>query len=299
MNELPPIDAIRCFLAATKTSSFRKASLEVHLSPAAFGQRIKQLEEFVGAPLFERGPRQAITLTPAATALLPKAQSLVENLQAWPTLAREDFVVPRTLTLGTRHELGMSWLLPMLHKLENTVPGLTLNLHFGSGPELLRLLEQKELDAVISSARFATSRFTSLHLHEERYQLVASTALVKAKKIKSWEELSRQQFVDADPTLPLLRYWLDADAMHAKFTPKRVRFLSTIGAIREYAIAHLGVAVLPEYFVQQDLQNKTLSALFSKRRLLSDHFRLVHLHKHKEAKVFDTLASLMRTVPLS
>ena len=253
----------------------------------------------MGAPLFERGPRQAITLTPAAIALLPKAQSLVENLEAWPTLAREDFIVSRTLTVGTRHELGMSWLLPMLHELENIVPGLTLNLHFGSGPELLRLLEQKELDAVISSARFATSRFTSLHLHEERYKLVTSTALLKEKKFKSFEQLSQEQFVDADATLPLLRYWLDADPQHAKFTPKRVRLLSTIGAIREYALKHKGVAVLPEYFVQQDLQNKTLSVLFSKKRLLSDHFRLVHLHKHKEAKVFETLASLMRKHPLS
>ena len=54
-------------------SAFRAASRTVGLSPAALGQRIRQLEEQVGAPLFVRSTRK-VELTGAGMNLLPSAE---------------------------------------------------------------------------------------------------------------------------------------------------------------------------------------------------------------------------------
>ena len=50
------------------------------LTPTAFGQRIKRLEEQIGEPLFERTTRR-VTLTEAGLALLPRAQYALEALR--------------------------------------------------------------------------------------------------------------------------------------------------------------------------------------------------------------------------
>ena len=43
--ELTPLDSLRCFVAAAEHLNFRTAARAVALTPAALGQRIRQLEE--------------------------------------------------------------------------------------------------------------------------------------------------------------------------------------------------------------------------------------------------------------
>jgi hypothetical protein len=71
------LESLRCFVHAAAELSFRVAAKACALSPAAFGDRIRRLEEDLGAPLFERTTRK-VTLTaawgtaPAASAPLPR-----------------------------------------------------------------------------------------------------------------------------------------------------------------------------------------------------------------------------------
>jgi len=69
---LPSIESLRCFTAAAKLLNFRAAARSVALTPAAFGQRIKQLEEQLGTSLFHRTTR-SVRLTESGLALLPAA----------------------------------------------------------------------------------------------------------------------------------------------------------------------------------------------------------------------------------
>src|SRR3990172_2802761 len=72
-EQLPPLDALRCFGEAARLLNFRAAARSVALTPAALGQRIRQLEEQLGAQLFPRTPR-SVVLTEAGLALVPYAQ---------------------------------------------------------------------------------------------------------------------------------------------------------------------------------------------------------------------------------
>ena len=61
---LPDLDSLRCFEAAAVALNFRRAARAVALPPAAFSDRIRQLEDQVGEPLFKRSTRQ-VALTVA------------------------------------------------------------------------------------------------------------------------------------------------------------------------------------------------------------------------------------------
>ena len=61
-------------------------------------------------------------------------------------------------------------------------------------------------------------------------------------------------------------------------------YLGTIGAVRYRALEGAGVAVLPRYFVERELEAGALSELFSKTDLQHDFFRLIWRagHQHED-----------------
>lgn len=67
------------FLALVRAGNFSRAAAERHVTQSAFSRRIQALEEWVGAPLFDR-TAQPIELTPAGQRLLPIAVTCVEPL---------------------------------------------------------------------------------------------------------------------------------------------------------------------------------------------------------------------------
>src|SRR5687767_288369 len=109
MERLPDIESLRCFVEAAHTLNFRAAARTLGLTPAAFGQRIRRLEEELGGSLSERTTRRVVP-TPSGMALLPVAERTLteagECVRAARGLAGP---VPVDLVLGTRHELGVSW----------------------------------------------------------------------------------------------------------------------------------------------------------------------------------------------
>src|SRR3954469_8419447 len=80
-------DSLRCFDAAATTLNFRAAAGRVHLSPAAFSDRMQRLEESLGATLFERTTRQ-VNLSDAGRRLLPLARELLAGAERLATAGR-------------------------------------------------------------------------------------------------------------------------------------------------------------------------------------------------------------------
>jgi DNA-binding transcriptional LysR family regulator len=57
-------------------------------------------------------------------------------------------------------------------------------------------------------------------------------------------------------------------------------------------------SVLPEYFVRRDIKAGRLEQLFPKKKLLSDHFRLVYKRERRDQDAIRKLAAAMRKEPL-
>lgn len=266
------VDSLRCFVAASEHLNFRTAARQVALSPPAFSDRIKQLEEELGAALFVRTTR-SVKLTAAGERLLPAAKAaLAANLAARQAV-RSDERVPYELTLGTRYELGMSWLVPALGALERAVPERTLHLVFGDSPDLVEKTRSGEVDASVSSYRLSGAALDYALLHEERYVFVAHPGLLKDTPLRRAADAVRHTLLDAHRDLPLFRYFLDGSPREETWSFASVERLGTIAAIRARVLEKKGVAVLPLYLVADDVKKRRLAVLFPRRELPSDFFR--------------------------
>src|SRR3954469_3932106 len=80
-------DSLRCFDAAATTLNFRAAADRIHLSPAAFSDRIRRLEEELGATLFVRTTRHVV-VSDAGQRLLPLAREVIAGAGKLTAAAR-------------------------------------------------------------------------------------------------------------------------------------------------------------------------------------------------------------------
>jgi DNA-binding transcriptional LysR family regulator len=295
---LPSLDTLRCFVTAARILNFTKAARRVALTPAAFGQRIKLLEDQLGVALFQRTTR-SVMLTEAGIAFEPFARSCLATAEEGVRAARGDVGPgPMDLVLGTRHELGLSWILPQLEPLSVERPWLHLHLFFGSGPDLILHTRSLAIDCAVTSAHFTDAKLDSVRLHREDYVFVASSALLRSTPLSTAHHAPGHTLLDISPDLPLFRYWRDSPGGGERLRFGTQTSLGTIAAIRQRALDGAGVAVLPEYLVRGDLATRRLSRIFRKVEPLHDYFRLVFRADDPRRAIFESLAASFRGVPL-
>tara|TARA_R110002096_G_scaffold408075_3_gene607061 strand:+ start:38800 stop:39699 length:900 start_codon:yes stop_codon:yes gene_type:complete len=298
MLQLPSIDSIRCFRSAAELLNFRAAAKTVGLTAAAFGQRIQQLESELGAQLFERSTRH-VALTEAGLKLLPFAERAIRATEDCVQIIRGQIkALPTNLVLGTRHELGLSWIVPHLPILESQHPSTQINLYFGSSDDLMLRLRSLELDCAISSNRISDPKLDFFALHEEKYAFVGSEHLLNRLPIRRTKDLRLHTLLDTGPNLPLFRYWKNSPNTTQEVDFDRVLYMGTIAAIRELVVANKGVALLPRYFVTADLQNGNMREILPSRRPLSDSFRFIFRKDDARRLLYGKLAESLRAIPL-
>ncbi len=140
---------LRVFAAAAKHRSFGKAAEELHLTPPAVSMQIRELEEQVGLPLFDRSGRQ-VALTVTGEYLLVYVRKVLATLKdAEDAIARF-----RGLQTG-RVAVGMvstaKYFVPrMLAQFRREHPAIEVKLAVGGNREqLVALLQANEVDLAI------------------------------------------------------------------------------------------------------------------------------------------------------
>ena len=160
IGHLPSVENLQCFVAASDHLNFRRAAAEMALTPTAFGQRIKQLEEQLGLELFARTTRH-VALTPAGHRLLPAARDAIAAARRCTELVHHGESISARFTLGTRFELGMSWIVPALLELKRVRPNWHIDLYVGSGADIVDRLRARTLDTIVTSAPIARADWSA------------------------------------------------------------------------------------------------------------------------------------------
>jgi DNA-binding transcriptional LysR family regulator len=295
---LPSLESLTCFTTAAKLTSFRAAARAVALTRAAFGQRIKQLEEQLGVTLFQRTTR-SVRLTEAGLRLVPLAERALLAAGDCARVGTKGAArATMDIVLGTRHELGLSWILPQIDTFAETMPEMTMHLYFGSGSDLLLRVRTMEIDCAVTSSRLTDPKLDSLRLHREDYSFVGQSKMLDREPLRTPDHARTHTLVDIDANLSLFRYWRDAPGGIDSMRFARLVRYGTIEAIRQRLVAGAGVGVLPTYLVEKDLADGRLRRVFPRVKPAHDYFRLVFRSDDPRRSIYEQIANAMRDVPL-
>ncbi|WP_114417832.1 LysR family transcriptional regulator [Marinospirillum perlucidum] len=186
--KLPPLKSLPVFEAVARLNSFSLAAEELAVSQSAVSHQIKQLETYLGEPLFQRTGRylqlteQGRQYQEVVTSSLLEIQRASEQL-----LGREQ----SRLRLSVYSSFAVRWLVPRLPALQQACPQLDLSLEMtGENP----VLSDRVGDCFITIHQ-TSAAFDYELLYEEQLFPVVSRDF--------WQTLVRQ--LDLDPEQPELQ----------------------------------------------------------------------------------------------
>ena len=142
---------LRAFVAVAETGGMTSAARLVNLTQAAVSQQVKRLEETFGRQLFERD-RRGLRLTPSGERLLVRARRLLAlNDEVWALMTAPDFT--GEVRLGVPHDIVGPYMPPVLKSFDQAWPGVRVSLDCRTSVNLLRALERREVDLILTTER--------------------------------------------------------------------------------------------------------------------------------------------------
>lgn len=110
------------FLAVLDCGGFSRAAEARHITQSALSRRIRALEDWVGAPLFQR-TTHSVTLSPAGAVFRLTAQDVLRRLEAGRAEAREEARgTTDTLKFAATNALSLTFFPDWLRQMEDLLP---------------------------------------------------------------------------------------------------------------------------------------------------------------------------------
>jgi LysR family glycine cleavage system transcriptional activator len=250
---LPPLNALRAFEAAARHLSFKKAADELHVTPAAIGHQIKNLEDFLGVPLFRRLNR-AVLLTDAAQACLPDLREGFERLAVGVDRIRTHGG-RRLLVVTVAPTFAIKWLVPRLMHFQAEHPEITVRVE--TTTTMVDLM-RGGVDLAIRFCGAVGAGLAAETLFDEEVAPVCAPHLLEGKHpLRRPDDLRMHTLIHlegetTDPSQPSWQTWLDAAGVTRVDLDRGLLFTQTITAAQA-AIDGQGVALLGRTCLLDDL----------------------------------------------
>ncbi len=245
------------FLALAATGNFSRAAQERHMTQPAFSRRVRALEEWLGAELFDRSSQPA-RLTAAGEWLRPQAEDLLARVARLPGEARAFAEAgAATLRIAATHALSFTFVPGWLQALEP---------HAGRGPVRLvsdvlqrceALLAQRQVQFVIAHAPPAGGELDAAGVPS---LVVGADVLLPVHKSGSDSNFPK---LESDPNFPLLQFSDESglgrivrQALGAELAASGVRPVFTAhlaSVLKTMALEGRGLAWLPESIIREEL----------------------------------------------
>jgi LysR family transcriptional regulator, glycine cleavage system transcriptional activator len=258
------LNAMRAFEAAARHQSFSAAAQELNVTPAAVGQLVRGLEEWLGIALFHRGAggKSRLALTETARRALPDIRAGFDRLNIGLERLREG-AANRVLTVTVSPAFAAKWLLPRIERFHDASPDTDLRLDTS-----LKLIDFAT-QGIDIGVRYGAGDWPGLVatklMDEEIYPVCAPTLLARGKW-KTPAELTRatlihDQSVDAQAGFATWDAWFEAAGI-AGATGKRGLRINNSAAVLQAAIDGNGVALARSVMARDDLAAGRLVRLF-------------------------------------
>jgi len=140
---------LRSFQTVAQEASFTKAAERLCLTQSAVSGHVRRLEDQTGRLLFNRSTR-SVALTPEGELLLGFARAIL-RLQNEARTRLSSAPQRAHVRLGASDDFMSSWLPDVLHTLQTTRPGLSIEINVANTGLLLSRMDRGELDLIVGS----------------------------------------------------------------------------------------------------------------------------------------------------
>jgi LysR family nitrogen assimilation transcriptional regulator len=293
---------LRAFAAAVELGGVTKAARRLNLVQSAVSQAVARLEREAGLELLERRP-DGVRPTEAGAALAAHAHAILRAVaRAERDLAAFRGLERGTVHLGALHTALPLFLTPVLRRLRERHPGLTLRVEEAMAPPLVDLVAGGALDLAVVFSPEAVPGLAATTVCDLALSVVAVPGDGRAaRRGLRLADLADEAWVGFPAGHPGRR-WLDAAAERAGFAPRVVHEAHTLTELKAFVASGAGLALLPASAAEPELQAGRLGAVAPARPVPAVAVGLVHARHALApavAAVRDLVAEALRELPES
>lgn len=268
MRSLTRLKSLQALEASARHGSFVGAAAELDVTPAAVGQMVRSLEDWVGYPLFKRTRSGAERLAPcdeARAALGDIAQGL-DHLEAGLKKLRGRMA--RSVVVVTASQAFVAnWLISRLDEFSSAYPNIDVRLDVS---DRLIDLAQGEADIGIRCGLGSWKAVKATHLMDEEIVAVCHHRLLPkdAEVTASWiagQTLIHDGMPHPGGEFPTWSAWLLRLGANVPPGDRGLKINST-AAVIQAAIAGRGVALVRKALVEHELESGRLVHLMANNR---------------------------------
>ena len=287
----PTIAELRAFVACMDRGSVTEAAASLHLTQSTVSRSLALLEEKLGVPLFHRVRKR----------LVPSDAGRLFAVDAAAILARLDQATVKTMAFGGRREIlnlavlptfAARWLSPRLVAFSRAEPGISLNVSARLGAVDF---EAEGFDAAILRSGPPSGILEALTLCPDRLLAVASPQLLAGLDLADEAMLLRLPLLQQATRPTLWLEWFREAGIDARDILRGHRF-EQFAMVGEGAVAGPGVALVPAFAVERELEGGLLTLASPRSLALPEPYCLLHPRRSLQRPAFARfLAWLSRT----
>ena len=245
---------VETFLAVCQTMNFTRAAEQLHITQPAVSQHIHALEEQYSTKLFRSQGKQ-LQLTESGRLFFRTAAAMHhDDLRLREALHQEN--TRRRLRFGATLTIGEYIMPGPLHRLLEREPDIQLYMLTANTQELLKLLDQGELDFAIVEGYFDKQAYDSLVYCTQRYIPVCSAEHPFSHPVRRLEDLLEERLLVREPgsgTRNVLERALEVRNLSVR-NFRRVTELGSLNLIKSLVCAGVGISFFYQPVVQQELE---------------------------------------------
>ncbi|EJF81086.1 LysR family transcriptional regulator [Bartonella doshiae] len=246
-------DKLRVFHAAAEAGSFTHAAQKLHLSQSAISRQVSALEQEVGVSLFQRHARGLI-LTEQGEILYRTAHDVLMKLENVRSKLSESCEKPTgQLRVTSTFGMGAGWLVERMPEFLSLYPDMRIQLLFAD----------EELDLTMRHADCAVRlhqpqqpdliqrKLFTIHMHV----YASKNYLVNYGKPEKLSELDAHRIISYGEPVPSYLSglnWLEKAGRSDGSSRVPVLQINNIISIKTALMCDFGIAVLPDYIVNND-----------------------------------------------
>ena len=278
---------VQTFLAVVELGSYTKAADYLNISKAMASLHVKALEEALSITLLVRSTR-SVALTESGQQFYDEFKQIFGHIEAAFDNAQHGSRRLRgQLRISTTAEFGERYVLPLIPQFVQRYPGIAISHDANSS---LSDLVAEKLDLVVRLGSLADSSLKSRKLADYEIWLVASPQLTGMQAVQQPQDLADLPWI-ANSNLDSPTHWVleSAQGQQTEVQGRTAHQSNSSSAIRALALAGLGVAVLPDWLVQDDVRRGQLQRVLPEYALPNQPIHLVFpgsRHLPRKTRVF-------------
>ena len=251
MTGLPPLRALHYFHQAALHSSFSMAAEGLHVTHSAISHQIRQLESWMGKPLFVRSNGR-VKLTSHGERLLLSCQQAFGELRSSCETIRTG--LQPQIRLSCAPSFLSQWLIPRIASFYQRYP--EIELHFQPQVALSQLHSEHVDVLILSQAEPPGNDIDATLVSEDETGPLCAPQF--ARQLQSGQDLAALPLLHADTRLHAWSEWAEKAGIIGRFRDGKHFDSLTLGI--QAARSGLGVLMAPRLLVRQELEDGTLIA---------------------------------------